>query len=103
MEVRETAVSPNWLEVGRRQDVHHIQARPSLIAAVRRADLLVCTGAERRWPAIQEARNGSLFVLAATGAILLLAAIATGVSTSRTSWWARASGSALPSFFPWPW
>jgi zinc/manganese transport system substrate-binding protein len=28
------------------QDVHHIQARPSLIAAVRRADLLVCTGAE---------------------------------------------------------
>lgn len=28
------------------QDVHHIQARPSLIAKVRRADLLVCTGAE---------------------------------------------------------
>jgi zinc/manganese transport system substrate-binding protein len=28
------------------QDVHHIQARPSLIAAVRRADLVVCTGAE---------------------------------------------------------
>jgi zinc/manganese transport system substrate-binding protein len=28
------------------QDVHHIQARPSLIAAVRRANLLVCTGAE---------------------------------------------------------
>jgi zinc/manganese transport system substrate-binding protein len=28
------------------QDVHHIQARPSLIAAVRRADLIVCTGAE---------------------------------------------------------
>jgi zinc/manganese transport system substrate-binding protein len=28
------------------QDVHHIQARPSLIAAARRADLLVCTGAE---------------------------------------------------------
>jgi len=27
------------------QDVHHIQARPSLIAAVRRADLVVCTGA----------------------------------------------------------
>ena len=27
------------------QDVHHIQARPSLIAAARRADLLVCTGA----------------------------------------------------------
>jgi zinc/manganese transport system substrate-binding protein len=28
------------------QDPHHIQARPSLIAAVRNADLVVCTGAE---------------------------------------------------------
>ena len=28
------------------QDPHHIQARPSLIAKVRRADLLVCSGAE---------------------------------------------------------
>lgn len=28
------------------QDPHHIQARPSLIAAVRNADLLACTGAE---------------------------------------------------------
>ncbi len=28
------------------QDPHHIQARPSLIARIRRADLLVCTGAE---------------------------------------------------------
>ena len=27
------------------QDVHHIQARPSLIAQLRKADLLVCTGA----------------------------------------------------------
>lgn len=29
-----------------KQDPHHIQARPSLIAKARRADLLVCTGAE---------------------------------------------------------
>lgn len=29
-----------------RQDPHHIQARPSLIARTRKADLLVCTGAE---------------------------------------------------------
>lgn len=29
-----------------RQDPHHIQARPSLIARARNADLLVCTGAE---------------------------------------------------------
>ena len=28
------------------QDPHQLQARPSLIAAVRRADLLVCTGAQ---------------------------------------------------------
>ena len=28
------------------QDPHHIQARPSLIAKVRRADLLVCSGSE---------------------------------------------------------
>lgn len=28
------------------QDVHHIQARPGLIAQVRKADLVVCTGAE---------------------------------------------------------
>jgi len=27
------------------QDVHHIQARPSLIARARRADLVICTGA----------------------------------------------------------
>jgi len=28
------------------QDMHYLQARPSLIAKVRRADLIVCTGAE---------------------------------------------------------
>lgn len=28
------------------QDPHHIEARPSLIAKLRRADLLICTGAE---------------------------------------------------------
>lgn len=28
------------------QDVHHIQARPSLIARARSADILICTGAE---------------------------------------------------------
>lgn len=38
------------------QDPHHIEARPSLIAALRRADLAVCTGAslEAGWlPALQ--------------------------------------------------
>jgi len=28
------------------QDVHYIQARPSLIASLRRADLMICTGAD---------------------------------------------------------
>jgi zinc/manganese transport system substrate-binding protein len=42
------------------QDVHHIQARPSLIARVRRADLLICTGAglEEAWlPVLQRRAN----------------------------------------------
>lgn len=46
------------------QDVHAIEARPSLIARVRRADLLVCTGADLEigWlPAlIKQAGNASL-------------------------------------------
>lgn len=29
-----------------KQDVHHIEARPSLLAQARQADLLICTGAE---------------------------------------------------------
>ncbi len=29
-----------------KQDVHHIQARPSLLAQARQADLLICTGAD---------------------------------------------------------
>src|SRR5690349_23102557 len=42
------------------QDVHKIQARPSLIARYRQADLLVCTGAELEigWlPALAEKGN----------------------------------------------
>jgi zinc/manganese transport system substrate-binding protein len=44
-----------------RQDPHHIEARPSLIAALRQADLAVCTGAslEVGWlPALQQ-RSGN--------------------------------------------
>lgn len=63
------------------QDPHQIQARPSLIAAVRKADLLVCTGAELEagWlpvllqqaanPAVQEGRRG--FFMAADHVKLL--------------------------------
>lgn len=60
-DLRVFACEPEWgalaQELGRdrvqvftattgRQDPHHIEARPSLIAQVRRADLVVCTGAE---------------------------------------------------------
>lgn len=47
-----------------RQDPHHIQARPSLIAKMRRTDLLVCTGAglEVGWLPLllRKAHNGRL-------------------------------------------
>lgn len=35
-----------WSATTAYQDPHHVQARPSLIARLRRADLLFCTGAE---------------------------------------------------------
>ncbi|GAB2889875.1 zinc ABC transporter substrate-binding protein [Uliginosibacterium flavum] len=43
------------------QDVHHIQARPSLIAAVRNADLLACTGAELEigWLPVLQRQSGN--------------------------------------------
>jgi len=59
--VRVFACEPEWASLARElggdrvevtsatspeQDVHYIQARPSLIAQVRRADLVMCTGAE---------------------------------------------------------
>ena len=60
-EINVFACEPEWGELARElggdlvsvynattafQDPHHIQARPSLIARMRRADLLVCTGSE---------------------------------------------------------
>jgi zinc/manganese transport system substrate-binding protein len=59
--IRVFACEPEWASLARelggddvdvtsatsaQQDVHYIQARPSLIARVRRADLVVCTGAD---------------------------------------------------------
>ena len=52
------------------QDVHHIQARPSLIAKLRKADLLVCTGAglETGWlPVLQRRANNPAVQTGATG------------------------------------
>ncbi|TWO73054.1 zinc ABC transporter substrate-binding protein [Caenimonas sedimenti] len=44
-----------------RQDPHHIEARPSLIAALRRADVAVCTGAslESGWLPMLQQRSGN--------------------------------------------
>jgi zinc/manganese transport system substrate-binding protein len=44
-----------------RQDPHHIEARPSLIAALRGADLAVCTGAslESGWLPMLQQRSGN--------------------------------------------
>ncbi|RYY85096.1 MAG: zinc ABC transporter substrate-binding protein [Comamonadaceae bacterium] len=44
-----------------RQDPHHIEARPSLIAALRKADLAVCTGAslEAGWLPMLQQRAGN--------------------------------------------
>ncbi|MFK7966267.1 MAG: metal ABC transporter solute-binding protein, Zn/Mn family [Burkholderiaceae bacterium] len=46
------------------QDPHHIEARPSLIAALRRADLAVCTGAslEVGWLPMLQTRAGNSVV-----------------------------------------
>lgn len=43
------------------QDPHHIEARPSLIARARSADLLVCTGAELEagWLPLVQAQSGN--------------------------------------------
>ncbi|MBL4583360.1 MAG: zinc ABC transporter substrate-binding protein [Pseudomonadales bacterium] len=50
------------------QDPHHIQARPSLIAKVRRADLLVCTGADLEigWLPLLLRKSGNGNILAGT-------------------------------------
>ncbi|MCE3271341.1 MAG: zinc transporter substrate-binding protein [Ramlibacter sp.] len=44
-----------------RQDPHHIEARPSLIAALRQADVAVCTGAsmEAGWLPVLQQRSGN--------------------------------------------
>ncbi|MGE0314975.1 MAG: metal ABC transporter substrate-binding protein [Lautropia sp.] len=47
-----------------RQDPHHIEARPALIAGLRRADLAVCTGAslEIGWLPMLQQRSGNALV-----------------------------------------
>ena len=47
------------------QDPHHIEARPSLIAKVRRADLLICSGAELEigWLPLLQRQAGNAKIL----------------------------------------
>lgn len=54
------------------QDVHYIQARPGLIAKVRRADLVICTGAELEigWLPLLLRRAGNPDVLPGTDGYL---------------------------------
>lgn len=63
------------------QDPHHIEARPSLIARLRQADIAICTGAglEAGWlPMLQErsgnpaVQNGSAGMFFAAGAVRLI-------------------------------
>lgn len=85
---------PEWAELARviggnhiqafsattaQQDVHFIQARPSLIAKLRKADLLVCTGAglEAGWlPVLQRRANNPAVVAGARGFLDLSEGIA---------------------------
>src|SRR5918999_3118579 len=48
------------------QDVHRIEARPSLIARARSADLLVCTGAELEvgWLPLVQSQSGNAAIRA---------------------------------------
>jgi zinc/manganese transport system substrate-binding protein len=58
-----------------RQDPHHTEARPSLIAMLRKADLAVCTGAELEagWLPVLQQRSGNPQVQSGSPGILELA------------------------------
>ena len=58
-----------------RQDPHHIEARPSLIAQLRKADLAVCTGAalEAGWLPMLQQRAGNARVQAGAPGMLFAA------------------------------
>ena len=66
------------------QDPHHIEARPSLIAQLRGADLAVCTGAglESGWlPMLQQRAGRAAPLLEATDHVALIDAQPGGVGT----------------------
>ncbi len=55
-----------------KQDPHHIRARPSLIAAIRKADLLICSGAglEEGWLPLLLQRAGSNLQQGGAGSLM---------------------------------
>lgn len=57
------------------QDPHYIQARPSLIAKARRADLLVCTGAELEvgWLPLLQQKSGNTAIQTGTAGYFMAA------------------------------
>ncbi|MFW2440529.1 MAG: metal ABC transporter substrate-binding protein [Arenicellales bacterium] len=75
--VSELAGDKVKVDVGSRpgQDPHYVQARPSLISKVRRADLLVCTGAglETGWLPVLLRKGSNKRILAGQAGHLMIA------------------------------
>ena len=82
------------------QDVHHIQARPSLIAQVRRADLVVCTGADLEvgWLPVLLRRSNNRNVLPGSSGYFLAADYVQMLSVPGTI--DRAAGDVHPDGNP---
>jgi zinc/manganese transport system substrate-binding protein len=81
------------------QDVHQIEAKPSLIAKVRKADLLVCTGAELEvgWLPQLVRQAGNQKVASGTGYFLAASQVKT---LDRPSTLDRAAGDVHPQGNP---
>jgi len=88
------------------QDPHHIEARPSLIAKTRRADLLVCTGAELEigWLPLLLRKSGNADVQASELGYFLAAShverIEVPVALDRSQGDVHASGNPHVSWDP---
>lgn len=81
------------------QDVHQIEARPSLIAKVRRADLLVCTGAELEagWLPQLVRQSGNGKIAAGAGRFLAASQVTTLEKPAQLD---RAAGDVHPQGNP---
>lgn len=81
------------------QDVHQIEAKPSLIAKVRRADLLVCSGAELEvgWLPQLVRQSGNQKLAGGTGVFFAAAQVKTLQKPARLD---RAAGDVHPQGNP---